>query len=258
MQCGRRPLLPLGALAALLAFGVSGCASAPERLPPVLGGVPAHEAETLVRRWEADWREFRGLRAAVDLTVVRKGRAQRTAGALLLSPTHLRFEAITPLGFPAVVVTVGPDRLLVVSPGERKAWSARPTPEALGRWIGVPLPPDTLIRLLVGYVPTPPDGAPVRLAEERGPHLVFPQGRVTERVWLTAAGQPARVELDDGQRITAIFDRTVDGQLQGLAVEAPSQSLELRLRYISGEYLAIPPEAFELILPAGMLIESVD
>ena len=259
MRRGRRPLLPLGALAALLAFGVSGCASAPERLPPVLGGVPAHEAETLVRRWEADWREFRGLRAAVDLTVVRKGRAQRTAGALLLSPTHLRFEAITPLGLPAVVVTVGPDRLLVVSPGERKAWSARPTPEALGRWIGVPLPPDTLIRLLVGYVPPPPDGAPMRVAEDRGPHLVFAQGRATERVWVTAEGRPARLELDDDrQRITATFDRTVDGQLQGLAVEARSQSIEVHLRYISGEYLAVPPEAFELVLPAGMLIESVD
>jgi hypothetical protein len=50
----------------------------------------------------------------------------------------------------------------------------------------------------------------------------------------------------------------VDGQLQGLAIEARSQSIEVHLRYISGEYLAVPPEAFELTLPAGMPIESVD
>ncbi len=256
MGRGRRPRL--GALAVVLALGVAGCATAPERRPPVLGGVPGGEAETLVRRWEAAWQEFRGLRAAVDLTVVRKGRAQRTAGALLLSPTHLRFEAITPLGLPAVVVTAGPERLLVVSPAERKAWSTRPTPEALARWMGVPLPPATLIRLLAGYVPPPPEGAQVRLAEDGGPHLVFPQGPATERVWVTAEGQPARLELDDGRRITVTFDRTVDGQLQGLTVEAPSHALELHLRYISGEYLAVPPEAFELTLPAGMPIQSLD
>jgi len=45
---GRPPRLALGALAVLLALGVSGCATAPERLPPVLGGVPAGEVETLL------------------------------------------------------------------------------------------------------------------------------------------------------------------------------------------------------------------
>ena len=257
MGCGRRPFP--GALAALLVLGVTGCATAPERVPPVLGGVPADQAETLVRRWEAEWRTFTGLRAAVDLTVVRKGRAQRSAGALLLSPTHLRFEAITPIGFPAVVLTAGPDRILVFSPVERRAWTGRPTPEAMARWIGVPVEPETLIRLLTGHVPPPPDGVPVRVAEDRGPHVVFERGALRQRVWVTPEGQPARFGRENGQRLTVTFDRTVSGQIQGLVLEAPSHSLEMRLRYISGEYINTPPPgAFELQLSPDVPVERID
>jgi hypothetical protein len=236
----------------------AGCATAPQRLPPVLGGVQADQADTLVRRWEEEWRRFTGLRAAVDLTVVRRGRAQRSAGALLLSPTQLRFEVITPIGLPAIVVVAGPERLLAYSPLERKAWSARPTPEAMGRWLGVPLQPDTLIRLLAGYVPPPPDGVPARVAQERGPHLLFERGAWRERIWVTAEGQAARVRLENGQRYLVTFDRTVSGQLQGLDLEAPGQSLEVHLRYISGEYVAPPPQAFEIVVPAGVPTEALD
>jgi len=239
-------------------------------LGPTKGGIRYHQDVTLnevraLSMWMT-WKcalvnlPYGGAKGGVivDPRTLSQGELERLTRELH-ALTEVAKTLTTPLGLPAVVVTVGPERLLVVSPGERKAWSGRPTPEALGRWIGVPLPPDTLIRLLVGYVPPPPDGAPVRVAEDRGPHLVFAQGRATERVWVTAEGRPARLELDDDRRrITATFDRTVDGQLQGLAVEARSQSIEVHLRYISGEYLAVPPEAFELTLPAGMPIESVD
>ncbi|HEV8672908.1 MAG TPA: hypothetical protein VGX21_02590 [Methylomirabilota bacterium] len=252
----RRRLQP--ALAAFVAVVLAGCAAVPERQPLVLGGVPADQADALVRRWEEEWRRFPGLRAAVDLTIVRRGRAQRSAGALLLSPTRLRFEAITPLGLPAVIVVAGPERLLAYSPAERRAWTARPTPEAMGRWLGVPVEPETLIRLLAGYVPPPPDGVAVRVAQERGPHLVFERGALRERVWVTAEGQPARLQLENGQRLTATFERAIGGPVQALALEVPRQSLEVHLRYISGEYVAPPPEGFEIVLPAGVTIEQLD
>src|SRR5262249_17422607 len=155
---------------------------------------------------------------------------------------QLRFEVITPLGLPAAVVTVGPDRLLVFSPTERTAWTARPTAEAMGRWLGAPVEPPALIRLLTGQVPLPPDGTPVRVGQGGGPPLVFQRGAVTARVWVTTDGRPARLELENGRRVTATFDRAVDGQLIALAVEVPSQSIEVRLRYISGENAALPPE----------------
>ena len=252
----RHPLPRL--VTALVLFGVAGCASAPERVPPVLGGVPADQVEALVRRWETDWRSFTGLRAAVDLTIVRSGRVQRSAGALLISPTHLRFEIITPLGFPAFIVIAGPERILVFNPVERQAWTARPTAEAMGRWMGVPVAPEMLIRLLVGQAPPPPDGVPVRVADDRGPHLVFERDGGREQVWVTPEGLPARIELQDGQRLIVTFERTVGGPIQGLVLEAPRQSLEVRLRYISGQLTTPPPEAFTLQLPPDVPVERLD
>jgi hypothetical protein len=252
----RRARRRLGALAVLLL--AAGCATVPAPLPPVLGGVPADQAGELLRRWEAEWRRFPGLRAAVDVTVARQGRAQRSAGALLLSPTHLRFEALAPLGFPALVVTAGPEQMLVFSPTERQAWSARPTPQAMERWLGVPVVPDTLIRLLVGWVPAPPEGATVRVAEDRGPHLLVERDRLKQRIWVTAEGRPARVELENGTRVTVTFERGVDGNVQSLAVEAPGQELEVALRYISAEYAPAPQAAFDLRLPPGVPVDVVN
>jgi hypothetical protein len=254
---GRSPLRR--AVSLLLAAGVAGCATAPARVPPVIGGVPAADVGALVRRWDAEWRQFPGLRAAVDVTVSRSGKAQRTAGALLLSPTHLRLEAITPIGFPALFITAGPERVVVYSPVERRAWSAQPSAEAMGRWVGLPLEPAVLIRLLAGHVPLPPEGVPVQLAGDREPHLVFTHNGVTERVWVTVEGLPVRVEFQDGrQRVLATFARTVTGQLGGVKIEVPARSIEAEVRYLSGEFLVLPAGTFELPIPAGIPIERVD
>jgi hypothetical protein len=220
--------------------------------------VPLAEAAALVRRWEARWQEFRGLRAAVDLTVTRKGAVQRTAGALLLSPTHLRLEAVTPIGLPLFVIVLGPERLLVLNLGERRGWSAQPTPRAIGRWLGAPIPPESLIRLLAGYPPPPPDGVAARAGQDRGPHLIFQDGRLTERIWITPGGEAGRVELEDGRRVTTTFDRTVDGQILALTVDVPGESVEIYLRYISGEYMTPPADAFEIAVPPGIPIERFD
>jgi hypothetical protein len=246
-------------LVGLLVLGVAGCATAPERRPPVAAGVPAGDVGALVRRWDAEWRQFPGLQAAVDVVVSRAGKTQRTAGALLLSPTHLRLEAITPLGFPALILTAGPERVLVLNTMERRAWSARPTVDAMGRWFGVPVEPGILIRLLAGHVPLPPEGVPVQLAEDRGPHLAFTHAGVTQRVWVTAEGLPLRVEIEEGrQRVLATFARAVTGLLVGVNIAVPARAIEAEVRYLSGETRALPPEAFALSLPADVPIEQVD
>jgi len=256
----RSPLPPRlrRSLAAGLLLVAAGCTTAPERVPPVLGGVPADQVDALIREWAEAWQRFSGLRAAVDLTIRRRGQAQRTAGALLLSPTRLRFEVITPLGFPAAIVIAGPERLLVWSPSERKAWIARPTHDAMARWLGLPVAPEMLIRLLAGQVPLPPPDVPVRVAEDGGPHLLVQYGGVRQRVWVTPEGQPARFDLANGHRLTVTFERTVTGQIGGLVVEAPGQSLEARVRYLSADYVTPPPGAFELTLPPDVAVERLD
>jgi hypothetical protein len=190
--------------------------------------------------------------------VTRKGRTQRSAGALLLSPTHLRFEATAPLGLAVLVVTAGPEEVLVWSLVERRAFVARPTRESMTRWLGLPLEPPVLIRLLVGLVPPPADPASLRLGRDGSPHLAFDEGGVNHRVWVTAEGDPVRLELRDGDRIMVTFERNPDGSLQGLAIEAPGQAVEARLRYLYAEAVAPPAEAFELHLPREIRPERID
>lgn len=252
-RLGRRP--PAVALVLVLL----GCATEPARRPPELGSVAADRAAALVERWEEAWRAFAGLRAAVELRVVRNGRTQRTAGVLLLSSTHLRFEAVAPLGLPSLVLTAGPERVLVWNPFERRAWSAPATPAAMHRWLGLPVHPVTLIRLLTGQPPFPAGQAVVRVVEDEGlPHLIMEDGPLRQRIWVSPLGTPARVLVENGDRLTVLFDRTVQNQLVSLTLEVPRRDLEATVRYISAEAVAPPPEAFEIRLPAGVVVQPVD
>jgi hypothetical protein len=165
---------------------------------------------------------------------------------------------MTPVGFPIFVLVLGPERLLVLNLADRQGWSATPTPQAVGRWLGAPIPPEALIRLLAGFAPPPPDGAPARAGQDRGPHLLFQDGHLTERIWVTPTGLPARVELENGRRITATFDRTVDGHVQSVTMDIPGESVEIYLRYLSGEYVTPPASAFEIAVPPDIPIERLD
>ncbi|MBI2466481.1 MAG: AMP-binding protein, partial [Candidatus Rokubacteria bacterium] len=72
----------------------------------------------------------------------------------------------------------------------------------MGRWLGVPVPPDTLIRLLVGRVPLPPDGASARVATDGAIEIGPEGGAPRQRVWVTERGWPARIQLEDGEVLT--------------------------------------------------------
>src|SRR5262249_15338930 len=192
-----------GAVGALgLALVLAGCAAhvPPLATPSVALGDEA--ARALVERWAAEWQTFTGLRAAVDLTVKAPKREDRASALLLVSPSALRLEITTPLGFPALVAPAGPDGMVVSRPCERRAMAGAPTPEAVQHWLGVPVDPAALVGLLVGYVPAPDPGT---LQTEGGadPHLVYAHRGVRHRVWVTAAGFPAPLLVDPQPALTA-------------------------------------------------------
>jgi hypothetical protein len=43
-----------------------------------------------------------------------------------------------------------------------------------------------------------------------------------------------------------------------LTVDVPSESVEIHLRYVSGEFVTVPTDAFEIAVPAGIPIERLD
>jgi hypothetical protein len=235
---------------------LAGCAAAQPTSPP--SARPSVEAAELVRRWESEWRGFTGLRAALDVTITRRGRAQRSAAVMLVSPTHLRVEVATPFGLPSLIMTAGPDEMLVWNPVERRAWMGQPTAESVSRWLGIPLAPATLIRILVGTVPLPAEAAAARLDDRGGAHLAFEQDAVRHRVWVTAEGAPVLLRIEAGGELIVRFARSAAGLLETLTIEAPGPRVEAQVRYLVVEPVSPSPDAFVVRIPSGVRIERVD
>jgi hypothetical protein len=246
-------------LAVLFAFGLARCAAAPPA-PPAAAAIPPGEAVQLAQRWAAEWEAFQGLRAAVDLRARNRRRSERVSAAILVSPTALRIEVATPFGLPAVVATAGPDDITVFHVLERRAQTGRPSREAVARWLGVPLDLQTLIRLLVGNVPPPPDPHAIVVDTAPTPHLTWTENGLRHRVWVTANGRPTRLLLAGvgGDWLTADFEWNVGGGLVGLRVEAPERGAELEVRYLTAEQGQNPPEAFRLTIPQGVPVKPLD
>jgi hypothetical protein len=253
-KAGHRVLAAWG-----LGLLLAGCVGAPPPAPPAPPISPELALE-LARRWTADWEAFPGLRAAVDLTVRNRRGTERIAGVLLVAPTGLRLEVATPFGLPAFVGTASPDGITVYRVLERRAETASATPEATARWLGVPLPPMALLRLLVGHVPLPADPGTIAVAAAPTPHLTWAADGIRYRVWPTPEGRPGRVALDTGAAapLMAEFQWSVGGTLVSVQVDAPAGGAALALRYVSAEYAATPPEAFRLTLPPDVPVRRLD
>jgi hypothetical protein len=247
------------AVALALAFGLARCAT-PRPVPPAAAPIPAAQAAELARQWAAEWEAFTGLRAAIDLTVKSRHRSDRTGAALLVAPTAVRVEVATPFGLPALVATAGPDDITIFNVVERRAQIARPSPAAVDRWLGIPLAPVTLIRLLVGNVSPPADPNAIVVDSMPTPHLTWAAEGVRHRVWVSGNGRPSRLLLDaaGADRLVAEFEWSVTGGLAALRVEAPERGTELTVRYLSAEYAVSPPDAFRIILPADVPVERLD
>jgi hypothetical protein len=246
------------ALILVLALGLVRCAATPPA-PPATAAIAPEQIAELTRRWAAEWAAFPGLRAAIDLTVKTGRGSERSAAALLVAPTGLRVEATAPFGLPAVVATVGPDEITIYRVLERRAHAARPSPAAVARWLGVPVAPETLIRLLVGNVPTPADPRAIAIETAPSPHLTWSEDGARYRLWVTTDGRPARLRLkgSGGDRLTADFVWRPGG-LGEVRVEAPERQAFVTVRYLSAEYVEPPRDAFRLTLPPDVRVERLD
>lgn len=249
------------AVALALALGLARCATQ-RPVPPEAAPIPAGQATEIARRWTAEWEGFPGMRAAIDLTVKNRRGSERAAALLLMAPTALRVEVATPFGVPALVATAGPDDITIFRVLERRAQTARPSPAAVERWLGVALPPATLIRLLVGNVPPPADPRGIAVESTPSPHLTWTEDGVRHRVWVTAEGRPTRLLLGaaggGGDRLVADFEWSGAGNLVAVRLEAADRGAELTVRYLSAEYLQNPPEAFRLVLPPDVPVQRLD
>jgi outer membrane biogenesis lipoprotein LolB len=168
---------PVRALAAAWLLLLASCAVTP--VPRLAAPPDPDRVRTRLLQEQAATRTVRGLaRLAFEAS---SGRGSAAYAVVVSLPDRARVEAMTPLGTTALVATVRADQLRVDSPLRHEYWTGRATPEALGRLLEVPMPPEPLLRLLAGLPPLPlrardprliltPDGAAVRVESVDGEH----------------------------------------------------------------------------------------
>ncbi|MCI0547741.1 MAG: hypothetical protein L0027_10705 [Candidatus Rokubacteria bacterium] len=246
------------ALVLLLALGlVAGCASAPPRRP--LPAEVAAAAQAIELRWQA----FGDLRSLVDIRIKRGSRTQQLSGVLLLkSPTSLRFEALSPLGPPILVVGSNPDGVTIWEVLQGRAFLLSSSPDANRRWLGLALGAEDLVALLSGNVrPMPePVSGERRPPDEIGPSIVLTGRDGVQRTWLDpTTSQPRQVEWTGGKNPARVTwsGGGPDGPPTGLTLATPNGDLTVSIRYRNPELdSGFDPELLTVKLPQGVKVQD--
>jgi outer membrane lipoprotein-sorting protein len=241
-----------------LALTLTGCAGAIGASRPLL----AREAREALTLLESRWLAFSDLRTLAALEVGRDGRRQTFQGVLLLqAPASLRFEALSPLGQPVLVVVIHEGRLTAYDATAHAALVAPATAEAAGRLLGLPVEPAELVGLLAGR-PRPPEG--VRSArflptDEHGRSLELLGTGNQLQVWMDFdTGVVSRLELAGGRTDARVsYRHDLTGRPLGFDLGVAKNFLTGSVRYRDPVFDAgIDPERFRFTIPEGAKIEQ--
>ncbi|HET7874854.1 MAG TPA: hypothetical protein VFN71_04960 [Methylomirabilota bacterium] len=242
----------------LVVLAAAGCAS----LPPARQPIPA-EAKASLDLLEHRRQAFSDLRTLAELTIRRNGRTQRFTGVLLLrAPASLRFEALSPMGTPVLIVAADSKQLTLWEVADERAYIAPPTAEANRRWLGLALGSEEAVAVLSGRVAPMADPliAERLPADEIGPSLslVGPDGK--QRIWFDpTTGQARQVEWTGGKnpaRVTFLPAKP-DAPPAGLRLAALDGSLDVRITYRNPRMnTGFDPALLTLTVPEGVRIQD--
>jgi outer membrane lipoprotein-sorting protein len=247
-----RRRLPSGAWIALISLlALAGCARA---LPPPRQAISAPAAQALARLVER-WSEFRDFRALAEIDVRRRNDHRRFLAVVLLqAPASIRIEALSPLGQPVFVGVVHDRRVVVYDAVANAATVGPATSDTAARLLNLAIEPDDLVGILAGR---PAPVRDLRLAEvgpaDGGEPALLAVGRDhQQRLRMDfATGVVRELELTGGlYEVRVAYERTTDGSLAGLTLEAPRAGLSASVRYrdsvLNG---GLDPDRFALTLP---------
>ena len=147
-----------------------GCATAPARQP-----VP-DDARRALELLDARWHDFTDLRTLADIVLTRGRESHQLTGALLVKgPDSVRFEALSPLGQPLLLVTVHEGRLTAYDVVKNEVLTGPATAATIVRVLGLPLDADSLVAVLAGRPMPPRDlrAAELEPADGLGPSLTL-------------------------------------------------------------------------------------
>jgi hypothetical protein len=247
-----------GATSAALALLLAACASLLQPPPEPV----SEEARRIATRLTRRWAQFSDLRTRADLTWRRGPTTQRLSGVLLTrAPDSVRFEALSPLGTPFLLLALAGARLTAWNVLEAQALAGPLNPETTGRWLGVPLEADELLGLLVGRVVPPRDlVAGVLLPSDlEGPSVRLEDRTRSFRIWLDPeTGVVGKVEISGGRlTMTVAYDWGAGTELPtGVRATAKDMDLDAAIGYRSPALgTGVDPSRFRLALPDGVKVE---
>ena len=255
-RLSRSNRLSASVLGLSLILAATGCASVPVRQPV---SPEAAAAQTLIERRCA---EFHDLRTLAEITMRKGDRTQRLAGVLLLrAPASTRFEALSPLGTPVLIVAGDASTLTVWEVLDDKAYRLPASPDATKRWLGLALGPDELVATLAGCALPLKDPLVVELLapDDTSPSLRLRGKDMVQRIWFDPAdGQPRAVEWTDGTPAHVTFaDGAPDSVPTTLRLYTLDGKMEVRIRYQNPRLNSgFDPDLMTLTVPERVRIQD--
>ena len=239
---------------------LGGCATAapPPAPPPV-----SEEARAALARIEQHRLALRDLRSRANITIRRGGRAQRLTGVLLLvsEPATMRFEALSPLGPPVLIVAGDPKSVTLWEVLDNRAYIAPASPDANRRWLGLALGVEDLVGLLAGRVRPMPDPTTVELlaADAVGPSLRLSGAPGEQRIWFDPdTGQARQVEWTGKNPARVTFTPApADGPPAGFTLETADGALRVSIAYVEPRMnSSFDPALLSLTVPQDVRIQD--
>jgi hypothetical protein len=214
-------------------------------------------------RIEQHRRSLTDLRSVADITLRRGGRAQRLSGVMLLQgeAPSLRFEALSPLGTPVLIVAGDPKSVTLWEVLDNRAFIAPASPEANRRWLGLTLGSDDLVALLGARARPLPDPIRVELVapDGLGPSVRLTGRDVEQRIWFDPdSGQARQVEWTGKNPARVTFTPTPpDAPPAGLKLETPDGALRVSVAYRDPKMnTGFDPELLKLTVPEHVRIQD--
>ena len=233
-----------------------GCATAPARQP-----VP-EDARRALELLDARWHDFTDLRTLADIVLTRGRESHQLTGALLVKgPDSVRFEALSPLGQPLLLVTVHEGRLTAYDVVKNEVLTGPATAATIVRVLGLPLDADSLVAVLAGRPMPPRDlrAAELEPADGLGPSLTLVGADGRQRVWLDLdTGEVQQLQVDGGRFPVTITFRTDGEAPAGFDLRSEAARVTGSVTYrnqVVGS--GIDPERFTLTLPKGAKTKTI-
>ncbi|HEV8640091.1 MAG TPA: hypothetical protein VGV13_03225 [Methylomirabilota bacterium] len=244
---------------AALLLVLAGCARV---LPPPRQPI-SEDARRAIALLVARWRDFSDLRTLADIRLQRGGEQQALTGVLLAkAPASVRFEALSPLGQPWLLVTIHDGQLTAYNVASNEAVIGPATADTAARLLKLPFDPDDLVGVLAGRAVPPKD---LRVAEllppnEYGRSLEL-IGRVNrQRIWMEfESGVVRQLEITGGRyeaRVTYLRD--AEGRPLGFDLSAAQAYLTGSVRYRDPVFDAgIEADRFRFTVPESAKTERL-